>query len=273
MKLLEAYIEKQDLNPSSFAFRAHEKQIGGLELLKALLSVHYKVPADMNQFVLYAQLNQGEALKTGITHWRSRMFKTSGCLIWQLNDCWPVVSWSIIDYGLNPKAAYYYVKRAYQPVIAPLIVKHGNAEAHVINETSSRLNTTLQLEVMTFSGEVLYHYITEVPIPAYTAKLAVQTAKDKLPLDDNCIIVTTLKSADKVLAEDVRTVAEPKDLKLPIPHIQVATKRTDDKTYEILIQSPVYTKAVKLDVGDLKAKFSDNFFDLLPNREKVVMSS
>ena len=107
------------------------------------------------RFVLYSQLNQGDALKTAVTHWRSRMFKTSGCLVWQLNDCWPVISWALIDYGLNPKAAYYYVKRACQPVIAPLIVKEGRVEAYIINETAVPLEASLKLEVMTFSRRKL----------------------------------------------------------------------------------------------------------------------
>jgi beta-mannosidase len=270
MKLLSAYIEKQDLNPDSFAFKAHEKQVGGLELLKALLSVHYNVPADMNRFVLYGQLNQGEALKTGVAYWRSRMFKTSGCLIWQLNDCWPVISWSLIDYGLNPKAAYYTVKRAYQPIIVPLIIKQGNAEVYVVNETDRQVDGTLQLQVMSFGGEVLYDLTTEVSVPPYTSKLAVQKALAELPRKDDCIMVTSLKSADKELARDVRTVSEPKDLKLPQPNIEATVKMIDAKTFEVRVQAQFYGKAVKLDLGDLKAKFSDNFFDVLPQKEKVV---
>ncbi len=271
MKLLSAYIEKQDLNPDSFAFRAHEKQTGGLELLKALLSIHYPVPTSMEQFVLYGQLNQGEALKTAVTHWRSRMFKTSGCLIWQLNDCWPVISWSLIDYGLNPKAAYFFVKRAFQPVIAPLIVKQSKAEAYVINETNQQLNATLRFEVMTFSGEVLFDQITAIALPAYMSILAVQTALDELPMKENCILVTSLESAGRIIHQDTRTVKEPKDLKLPPPTIQGTTKKIDTKTYEITLQSPVYAKAVKIEANELRAEFSDNFFDLVPNRQKIVV--
>ena len=271
MELLKAYLEKEDLTPSSNAFRAHEKQTGGLELLRALLAVHYPVPEDLRLFVLYSQLNQGEALKTAVTHWRSRMFKTSGCLIWQLNDCWPVISWSLIDYGINPKAAYYYVKRAYQPVIAPIIVKQGKVEAFIINETDKPLEATLKFEVLTFGGEVLYDQTAKTSVPPYTSQLALQKALEALPIKDNAILVTTLECQGKVLYEDARTVVEPKDLKLPTSKIQAATKKVDEKTFEITLQTQVYAKAVKIEIGDLRAKFSDNFFDLLPNRQKVVV--
>ena len=73
-----------------------------------------------------------------------------------------------------------------------------------------------------------------------------------------------------MLAEDVRTVAEPKDLKLPTPQIQASINKVDDKTFEITVQSQVYAKAVKLDIEGMNAKFSDNFFDLIPNRKKAV---
>jgi beta-mannosidase len=271
MELLTAYLEKEDLTPHSYAFRAHEKQTGGLELLRALLAVHYPVPEDLRLFVLYSQLNQGDALKTAVTHWRSRMFRTSGCLIWQLNDCWPVISWSLIDYGLNPKAAYYSVKRACQPIIAPLIIKHDTVEGYVINETDTQLEAAFRFEVMTFSGEVLFSLISGVSVPAYTSKRVLQTELDKLPRKENCIFVATLNNSDGVLAEDARTVVEPKDLKLPPPQIQVAAVKVGAKTFEISFQSQSYVKALTIGLRDQKVKLSDNFFDLLPNRKKVII--
>jgi beta-mannosidase len=271
MELLEAYLEQEDLTPYSYAFKAHEKQTGGLELLRALLAVHYPVPEDLRRFVLYSQLNQGEALKTAVTHWRSRMYKTSGCLIWQLNDCWPVISWSLIDYGLNPKAAYYYVKRAYQPIIAPIIVKEGKVKAFIINETKEALDVTLKLEVLTFAGEVLFDEIVSKQVPAYTSLLSAEKVLDDLPLKSNCLIVATLESQGKVLSVDVRTAMEPKDLRLPTPKIQTRIKTVDEKTFEITLNSDVYVKVVKIAGYEPKAKLSDNFFDLLPNKPKTII--
>lgn len=271
MELLEAYLAKEDLTQQSYAFKAHEKQTGGLELLRALLAVHYPVPEDLRRFVLYSQLNQGEALKTAVTHWRSRMYKTSGCLIWQLNDCWPVISWSLIDYGLNPKAAYYYVKRACQAIIAPLIVEEGKVKAFIINETKEPLDVTLKLEVMTFAGEVLFDEIVPKQVPAYTSLLGAEKVLDDLPLKSNCLIIASLESQGKMLSVDVRTAVEPKDLRLPTPKIQTEIKTVDERTFEITFNSDVYTKAVKISGCDIKAKLSDNFFDLLPNKPKIIL--
>ncbi len=270
MELLKMYLAEEDLTPYSNAFRAHEKQVGGLELMRALLAVHYPVPPGLRLFVLYSQLNQGDALKTAVTHWRSRMFKTSGCLIWQLDDCWPVISWSLIDYGINPKAAYFYVKRVYQPIIAPIIVRHDKVEVYVVNETGEPLDSEFRFEVITFTGEALFSRTIKCAIDAYTSNLVVNEELENLSIQKNCILIATLMQADKLLAEDVRTVAEPKNLKLPAPQIQASAKKVCVKTFELTLQSPVYVKAVKIDAADLNVKFGDNFFDLVPNRAKVV---
>ncbi|MCW3995047.1 MAG: glycoside hydrolase family 2 protein [Candidatus Bathyarchaeota archaeon] len=270
MELLTAYLEDQDLNPNSPAFRAHEKQTGGLELLKNLLSLHYPVPEDLKRFVLYSQLNQGEALKTAVTHWRSRMFKTSGCLIWQLNDCWPVVSWSLIDYGLNPKAGYFFVKRSFQPVIAPLIVKDGKVQVYVVNETAEALDATLKLQVLTFKGKVLYNQETYIATPPYTARLVLEKVLDWLELKENCLIAATLEKDGKELFEDIRTVVEPKNLKLPAPQISVKTSMVSETRFEVVVETEVYAKAVKLQLNGVRGAFNDNFFDLLPRRPKKI---
>ena len=40
-----------------------------------------------------------------------------GAVYWQINDCWPVISWSSIDYWGRWKALHYYAKRFFAPVM------------------------------------------------------------------------------------------------------------------------------------------------------------
>jgi beta-mannosidase len=224
----------------------------------------------MRRFVLYSQLNQAEALKTAVTHWRSRMFKTSGCLIWQLNDCWPVVSWSLIDYNLNPKPSYFTVKRCFKPVIAPLIVKQGKVYVYIVNETNKDLELNFRFEFLRFNGERFYAEHRELLAPAYTSSLAFESDLDKLPIADDCILAATLESNGVALYEDSKTFKEPKDLKLPNPNIKFSIKQVDARSFEVLLESAVYAKAVHLETIDLAAEFDDNFFDLMPNRPRSV---
>jgi beta-mannosidase len=270
LSLLREYLDDADMNLGSPAFEAHEKQVDGLKILRTLLSLHYPVPEDFKRFTLYAQLNQGEALKTAVTHWRSRMFKTSGCLIWQLNDCWPVISWSLVDYGLNAKAAYFFVKRAFQPVIAPLIIKEGKAYVYVVNETEDTLESTLKFQVMTFNGEVLYSQHAKTVTPAYTSKLVLENALETLPLKDNCIFAVILEDEGTLLYEDAKTIQEAKNMKLPTPQVKIETKKLDAANFEIMLESNVYAKAVFLKLEGIKGEFNDNFFDLIPQRPRII---
>ena len=82
-----------------------------------------------------------------------------------------MISWSLIDYGLNPKPAYYFVKRAFQPVIAPLIVKQGKVYAYVVNETNKDLELDFKFELLKFNGESLHAENRKVTTPAYTSVL------------------------------------------------------------------------------------------------------
>ncbi len=270
MELLKAYLEMPDLNPNSQAFKAHEKQTGGLEILRALLAIHYPVPEDLRLFVLYGQLNQGDALKTAITHWRSRMFKTSGCLIWQLNDCWPVISWSLIDYGLNPKAAYFAVKRSFKPIITPLIVKDDKVTCYVVNETSKQADLAFKFEVIRFNGKIIYETRQKVHPEAYTVQQILELPVDELPLTEDCVLTVTLESNGKTVCTDTRTFREPKEIKLPKPQIQKAIRKTGAGTFELTLNSNVYAMAVHLECEGFRVLFEDNFFDLLPNRMITV---
>ena len=100
-------------HPQSRIFEFHNKQDEGNERLFRFLSAHLPVKTDLQDFIYLTQLNQGFALKTCLEHWRLRWPETAGSIIWQLNDCWPVTSWALIDSELKFKLAYYFTQRAF----------------------------------------------------------------------------------------------------------------------------------------------------------------
>ncbi len=279
---MKEYLSAEYLHPQSRIVEAHEKQVGGLERLYTYLAAHYPVKEDFELFTLYCQLNQGEALKTAVQHWRSRMFRTSGCIIWQLNDCWPVISWSLIDYGLNPKPAYYFVKRAFKPMIVALTVTRSMFPSspekpaihiHVINETNDKLEATLKFHVMDYFGGVLHSEQLTISVPPYTSRQVLEKETDKLPSIDDGILVVTLERDGKTLSEDCRTLLEPKHLKLPKPSIKIKSIKIGKGKFKVQLESNVYTKALWLRLQGTKAQFEDNFFDLLPRSQKNVKVS
>jgi len=95
----------------------HNKQVEGQERILRFINSRFGLVTDFDTFVYLSQLNQAEAIKFGVEHWRARKYKTAGTLYWQYNDSWPVFSWSCVDYFKRPKALYYYTKKFYADIL------------------------------------------------------------------------------------------------------------------------------------------------------------
>jgi beta-mannosidase len=111
------------------------------------------LPTTLDQYIEFTQLVQAEGLKYGIEHYRRRKPHCSGTLIWQYNDCWPGVSWSLIDYDGARKASWYYVARAYAPVIGSFrTAADGTIELWVTNDMRIDIASKATLTLTSLSG-------------------------------------------------------------------------------------------------------------------------
>jgi beta-mannosidase len=111
----------EDWTPWSRGFEHHMKADDGMRRLSAYITDTQPTPHDLEGFVYATQLVQSEALDCAYRIWRRRWGQpgrraVSGALVWQLNDCWPVTSWAIVDSSGTPKPAYYTIKRALEPI-------------------------------------------------------------------------------------------------------------------------------------------------------------
>ena len=112
-------------------------------------------PETLVDYVDFTQITQAEGLKFGIEHFRRRTPHCSGSLIWQLNDCWPCVSWSLVDYNGFGKAGHYYVRRAYAPVMASFKATDGGGlELWIVNDRATPAAGELNLSLVDFAGVV-----------------------------------------------------------------------------------------------------------------------
>ena len=115
------------------------------------------LPRDLDEYVDFSMIAQAEGLKFGIEHFRRRKPHCSGTLIWQLNDCWPVLGWSVLDYYGFAKAGYYYARRAYAPVLASFRgLEDGGAELWITNDTFAEIEEVVTARLRTFWGEVAW---------------------------------------------------------------------------------------------------------------------
>jgi len=133
-KTVLSYSAPEDRTILSPVMRSHNKMAEGTERLLRFMVGRLGMPKDLHAFVLLSQFNQAEAIRTGVEHWRLRKFDTAGALYWQLNDCWPVASWSSVDYCGRKKGLYYYTRAFFAPILPVLRLEGDHLVLHGVSD-------------------------------------------------------------------------------------------------------------------------------------------
>ncbi len=273
IETVRSFAEEKDLYPNSSVMEHHNKQGEGTERLFRFLSAFYRVPEKLDDWIRMTQVVQGEALRTGILHWRRRKFRTAGALFWQLNDCWPVVSWSVIDYFGRPKASYFITKRSFAPVTISLVRTGDNVAVWLVNDLTRVITGRLSVSLQNMWGEVVGQSETVVAVGSNRSE---QVATFPLPsgIDEASHLVFgsfTLEGEREPATYDILFFAPPKHLALP-PHPVVveAVKSFGDRA-EITVRAIAAAKSVILEVdGDPDALWTDNAFDMVAGQVKHI---
>ncbi|KAF1914739.1 glycoside hydrolase superfamily [Ampelomyces quisqualis] len=133
------------LYPQSHMLDFHNKADGHERRIATYLVENFRTKTDLESFIHLTQLSQAEALMFGYRGWRRQWGQDRHCggaLVWQLNDCWPVTSWSIVDYFLRKKPAYYAMRRVLAPIA--VAVKRAHFDWSVVH---ARVPKTSEYEV------------------------------------------------------------------------------------------------------------------------------
>jgi beta-mannosidase len=152
---LTRWIHDQPMTPTAPAFLLHQKAVNGNVNLDRGLAHHLPVPSDFEQWHWATQLNQARAVAFGVEHYRSWWPRTAGALVWQLNDCWPAISWAAIDNDERPKPLYYALKHAFAPRLLTIQSREGRPTLVAINDHDEPWTGAVSVTRQDFAGEVL----------------------------------------------------------------------------------------------------------------------
>jgi beta-mannosidase len=269
-----------------------------------LMLAHTGLPGSLHEYLDFSMICQAEGLKFGIEHYRRRKFHCSGTLFWQLNDCWPGLSWSVLDYYRFPKAGYYYAKRAYAPILASFKEERDGVSLWITNDTRDGFSDTVTVRLGDFSGRTLYEEILEVQVPANVSLEVKRFPFDELGPEDPRREYLAVRSRSGRFHDNRHFFAEIKDLVMPKPELKVEiaeapalslppsspgrspdplatsversrgrrSRRIEgtDGTYEVTVATDVYAYFVKLVAPVDGTRFSDNYLDLFPGQERVI---
>lgn len=275
MKTVRMFASPGDYAIDSEVMTAHQKSSVGNDLIKTSMERYFVVPEDFENFVYVGQVLQGQGMRQVIeTHRRQRPY-CMGSLYWQLNDDWPVVSWSGIDYYGNWKALHYQVKRAFAPVIISCLLKSDSLQINVVSDQLEQLkHLNLNIQLMDFYGKRLKHSSLDFDMPSNASQKVYEGKVTDWVSDEekkSTFLLVTLKNKNgEEMARKIYYFAQTKDLQLPETDIR---KKINFRKgcAEVILYSPVLAKDVFVEIPVHGAHFSDNFFDLLPGEKRTVV--
>jgi beta-mannosidase len=230
----------------------------------ALIEFETGTPTTLQEYVDFSMACQAEGLKHGVEHYRRRQPHCNGTLVWQLNDSWPGLSWSVIDYDLVPKAAYYFLQRAYQPLLASFRVEGERLELWVSNSGREAVTVDLTVEIGPVTGAVSARHEVTAAAPAYSSAPVWTGA---LPAPD---CVAWVVAADDRLPDNRRFFAPLRTL--PLRESRLAATRTDvgNGAARVDISSRGYGYLVRVLCDRPGARFSTNYVDLRDGQSCTV---
>ncbi|MCB0136440.1 MAG: glycoside hydrolase family 2 protein, partial [Caldilineaceae bacterium] len=155
LETIRTYADEADWNMTSYIMEHHQKNAAGNGLMLAQMTENYRMPKDFPALVYMTLVLQAEGIRYGVEHWRRHMDRVSGTLYWQLNDCWPVASWSSIDYFGRWKALHYAARRFYAPIMLSIEDAPPQMGLHVTSDLTQPWIGTVRWSLETLGGEVL----------------------------------------------------------------------------------------------------------------------
>lgn len=261
-----------DLSLQNGTIKAHEKHSRGWEIIDNYMKRDYHIPTDFVKYNYVSQLLQSRGMQIAIEAHRRAKPYNMGTLYWQLNDCWPVVSWSSIDYLGNWKALHYQIKRSFENHVILTEEKDGVLNFYAVNDELKKFDdVSLIVYAKKFNGDTIVRRRTDCKKRCLDGILKLASPKisffiSESERDNSFLNLVLVDKKGNKIAESNYFFSKPKDLKLPKPNIQI--KKISST--EIEVSTDVLAKDVYL-MGD--AHFSDNFFDLRPKSSKRIKLS
>lgn len=283
---IDAFCEKRDQEFYSPVMENHQKNRAGNKKIFTYMKKRFRIPSSFEKQIVLSQITQAEAIEYGVEHWRRHRNDQHcmGSLYWQLNDCWPVASWSSIDYFGRWKALHYFAKRFYSPIFPSIEENSANCKFWITNDLPQFIQGTLEYRVLTTNGKLIMHGSHRVNCPPLTSQMikSLSLLKERFLYRKNIpfVFVTytphnreTPEKKDRL--DLFRFLTAPKKYILYDPAIQwqisgVQFNESDALVIDIdlHVKNPAFYIHLQTQTFDFEA--TDNYFSLLPDLEKKI---
>lgn len=266
MNVIETFSEEKDRNPSSPVMENHQRNNGGNARIIETMTRYFRFPRDFDQMVFLSQIQQGLAIKTAIEYWRSTKPRCMGTLYWQINDIWPVASWSSLDYGGQWKLMHHMAKRFFRLVNVVAVPNADGSEITLkgINDTGRPVSIALEVIAAKLTGESRIVFSGNSAISA-DAAIGVTTISAANLAADEFLYFTWKDATGTILGENDYFPRPYKAYELVQPSISAAWSDRDGQAVLTLSSDkPAFFATATVDVPGY---FSDNAITLLPGQK------
>jgi beta-mannosidase len=251
--------------------KSHQRSSIGNKTIEDYMLRYYNKPKSFKGYLYVSQILQAYGVSMGMEAHRRNKEYSMGSLYWQLNDCWPVASWSSIDYFGKWKALHYSTKKAFQPVLISFFKSDSEIELHIISDLLESKEVNLNLKVLSFFGEVLYETNKNYSLQQNSTMKVESLSVDWLNKNfdpKSSLVVASLFSDEKEISNNIYYLTKFKDIILPKPLIEYEINELIN-TFEVSLTSKNLVKNVFVDIASSQ-NFSDNYFDMIPGKEYKI---
>jgi beta-mannosidase len=278
LALARTFAPDDQLNPSAPLFEHHQKNPGGNGRILDTMARYFRMPAGYAHTAYLSQVQQALAIETALDAWRRLRPRCQGALFWQLNDVWPVASWSAVEYDGAWKPLMHHAARAFAPLAVaavPALDDPGRIEVWGINDRLDPLAARVAVELWDVDGTLLETQVQHVRLPANgvlrALALPAERAGDEAQRERRFLAITigaTLPDGRAVTQRALHAFARWKRMPL-VPATVRAEPRRDGDAWRVRLTTDRPAFHVWL-ASAVPGRFDDNSLHLLPGRPVEV---
>lgn len=269
VETIRTYAEEQDWNMTSYIMEQHQKHDSGNALIVSQMLETFRLPKDFESLVYLSMVLQAEGIRYGVEHWRRHTGRVSGTLYWQLNDCWPVASWSSLDYFGRWKALHYTARRFFAPLLLSIEDSPPRQSIFLSSDLLEEWHGSVHWRLTTLDGKIL----ESDDINARVESLSVANIENldfSRHMDDDTrrdlVFVAEFWQGNQCLGVQTAFFVPTKHLRLKDPEIK-ARVRSEEKQLTIELSACSFARLIECSLDGADVIFSDNYFDLPANKK------
>ncbi|MGI6572573.1 MAG: beta-mannosidase [Fermentimonas sp.] len=275
MKTIRSFAPEEQWSLESEVMKVHQKASTGNSLIKKYMDMYYHEPKNFEDFVYIGLVMQGNGMEESVEAMRRGRPYCMGALYWQINDDWPVVSWSSIDYYNNWKAQHYRMRDVLASLALGVEQKDDKLRYYTMSDyLQDQDDLQLTVQVVDFTSGKRKEFKEWVKANANDSRV-VKTfnVADLVTEEEKAHTMIRAFLTDRrgnVISTKDHFFYWPNKLNLPETEVKTRIKYSDGE-YQVTLSSKYLAKDLFLEIPIQGARFSDNFIDLLPGEKRTIV--